>query len=164
MRVFSLLRNVQFDLNKYTTTYSSLKSGLCGAPFVSYFPKVSYNLVELCKDAPCLCTNMLWDVHQYDNRKSTKTYGFHFFDKNDLFLLWAIYLRINVFLLLEMRKFKTLCFQNGAGNLYRDLFLGHLQPGREKHCFYFRVWWRHGETTAKNWVRVFHASWYWQYW
>ena len=30
-----------------------------------------------------------------------------------------------------MRKFKTLCFQNGAGNLYRDLFLCHLQPGRE---------------------------------
>ena len=76
--------------HKYTTTYSSLKSGLCGAPFVSYFPKVSYNLVELCKDAPCLmCTNMLWDVHQYGNRKSTKTSGFHFFDKNDLFSLWA---------------------------------------------------------------------------
>ena len=54
-----------------------------------------------------------------------------------------------------MRKFKTLCFQNGAGNLYRDLFLGHRQPGREKHCFYFR---RHGETSENNWVRVFHAS------
>ena len=155
--------------HKYTTTYSSLKSDLCGAPFVSYFLKVSYNLVELCKDAPCLmCTNMLWDVHQYGNRKSTKTSGFHFSIKMSYFPCELNYLRINVFSLLEMRKFKTLCFQNGAGNLYRDLFLGHLQPGREKlrrpHCFYFRVWWRHGETTENNWVRVFHTSWYWQYW
>ena len=55
--------------HRYTTTYSSLKWGLCGAPFASYFPKVSYNfIVELCKNVPCLCTNMLWDVHQYGNR------------------------------------------------------------------------------------------------
>ena len=156
--------------HRYTTTYSSLKWGLCGAPFASYFPKVSYNfIVELCKNAPCLCTNMLWDVHQYGNRKSTKTSGFHFFDKNDLFSLWAKLLAHKcIFTAWNAEIQNILCFQNGAGNLYRDLFLGHLQPGREKlrrpHCFYFRAWWRHGETTENNWVRVFHTSWYWQYW
>ena len=99
MRVFSLLRNEQFDLKPFRQAKKAKKMK-CYKRLINIQRHIpvsnqvyaAHRLSVIFRgafNAPCLCTNMLWDVHQYGNRKSTKTYGFHFFEKNDLFLLWA---------------------------------------------------------------------------
>ena len=45
---------------------------------------VSRTFVELCMETPYWCTVL---VHQYGSRKSTKTFGVHFFYKSYLFSL-----------------------------------------------------------------------------
>ena len=70
-------------------TYNLSKSQVCAVHhlllLLLFFPqKVSRNFVKLFTETPCWCTNM---GHQYGGRKSTKTSGFHFWDKNAFFFL-----------------------------------------------------------------------------
>ena len=67
--------------HKYTTTYSSLKSGLCGAPFVSYFPWSFQRAMIVYQHA--MGRTPIWQP------EINKDIWIQFFDKNDLFSLWS---------------------------------------------------------------------------
>jgi len=100
-RVFPLLLNEKLNLKPFSektqeneilqkthkyVTCPSLRSSLCGAPFVSYFPKSLMQFYRaLYGDA--MPVYQPFCTPGYGDRKSTKTSGFHYFDKNDLFLL-----------------------------------------------------------------------------
>ena len=59
-------------------------SVLCGPQFLSYLSNVSCTFLELCMETPYCCTVL---VHQYGRRKSTKTFGVHFFYKSSFISL-----------------------------------------------------------------------------
>ena len=67
--------------HKYTMTYSSLKSGLCGAPFVSYFPWSFQRAMLVYQHA--MGRTPIWQP------EINKDIWIQFFDKNDLFSLWS---------------------------------------------------------------------------
>ena len=79
----------KWNIIEDSKTYNLSKSQVCAVHhlllLLLFFPqKVSRNFVKLFMETPCWCTNM---GHQYGGRKSTKTSGFHFWDKNAFFFL-----------------------------------------------------------------------------
>ena len=79
----------KWNIIEDSKTYNLSKSQVCAVHhlllLLFFFPqKVSRNFVKLFMETPCWCTNI---GHQYGGRKSTKTSGFHFWDKNAFFFV-----------------------------------------------------------------------------
>ena len=85
------MRNRQVEEAKKIKSYNRLihkqfvqVSVLCGPQFLSYLSNVSCTFLELCMETPYCCIVL---VHQYGRRKSTKTFGVHFFYKSSFISL-----------------------------------------------------------------------------